>query len=89
MANQGGQGTMDFLSSWDLQDRFSHILKAGRAIILDGFAITRTYSTEYVRGSLRVFPMHWAMKIGLERFREDVSGHLPFVATFQMNKSKD
>ena len=85
----GGDDLMDFLSSWDLQAGFSHILEAGRANLLDGFAISRTYSTEYVRGSLRLFPMHWAMDIGRERYRETVSDHLPFVATFRINRSRD
>ena len=58
----GGDDLMDFLSSWDLQARYSHLLKAGRANLLDGFAISRTFSTEYIRGSLRIFPMHWSIQ---------------------------
>lgn len=85
----GGQDLMDFISSWDLPDRYSHILEAGRANLLDGFAISRTYSTEYIRGSLRVFPMHWAMDIGREKFRETVSDHLPFIAGFRIDRSRD
>lgn len=85
----GGDDLMDFLSSWDLQDRYSHLLEAGRANLLDGFAISRTFSTEYIRGSLRVFPMHWAMDVGRERFRETVSDHLPFVASFRIDRSRD
>jgi len=81
----GGDDIMDFLSSWDLQDRYSHILKSGRANLLDGFAITRTYTTEYIRGSLRLFPMHWTMNIGRQKYREEVSDHLPFVASFKIN----
>ena len=49
----GGDDIMDFVSSWDLQERFSHILDKGRANLLDGFAVSRTYATDYVRGSLR------------------------------------
>lgn len=82
----GGADVMDFLSSWDLQDRFSHVLEKGRANLLDGFAITRTFAGEYVRGSLRLFPMHWTMDMGRERFRDEVSDHLPFVATFRIDK---
>lgn len=82
----GGDDIMDFLSSWDLQDRFSHILEKGRANLLDGFAITRTYSGEYIRGSLRLFPMHWTMDMGREKFREEVSDHLPFVASFRIDR---
>ena len=85
----GGDDLMDFVSSWDLQARFSHILPAGRANLLDGFAISRTFSTEYIRGSLRVFPMHWSMDIGRERFRATVSDHLPFVASFRIDRDRD
>lgn len=87
----GGEDVMDFLSCWDLQDRFSHILDRGRANLLDGFAISRTWSRDYVRGSLRLFPMHWTMDtdsehpgMGRERFKEEVSDHLPFVASFRL-----
>ena len=85
----GGDDLMNFLSSWDLQDRYSHILEAGRANLLDGFAISRKYSTEYIRGSLKLFPMHWAMDMGRERYRETVSDHLPFVASFRIDRSRD
>ena len=80
----GGDDLMDFVSCWDLQDRFSHILDKGRANLLDGFAVSRTYSTDYVRGSLRLFPMHWTMDLGREAFKELVSDHLPFVACFRI-----
>ena len=85
----GGADEMDFISSWDLQDRFTHILPTGRANLLDGYAITRTFTTEYIRGSLRVFPMHWAMEIGLNKFKETVSDHLPLVASFKINRDAD
>lgn len=80
----GGDDLMDFVSCWDLQDRFSHILTKGRANLLDGFAVSRTYSTDYVRGSLRLFPMHWTLGIGREAFKSTVSDHLPFVASFRI-----
>ena len=84
----GGDDVMDFISSWDLQERFSHILESGRENLLDGFAISRKRSTEYIRGSLRLFPMHWAMKIGQAKFRNDVSDHLPFAASFQIHSDQ-
>ena len=80
----GGDDLMDFVSCWDLQDRYSHILDKGRANLLDGFAVSRTYSTDYVRGSLRLFPMHWTMNLGREVFKKQVSDHLPFVASFRI-----
>ncbi len=80
----GGDDLMDSVSCWDLQDRFSHILDKGRANLLDGFAVSRTYATDYIRGSLRLFPMHWTMNMGREAFKDDVSDHLPFVASFRL-----
>ncbi|EFL87443.1 GMP synthase [Ahrensia sp. R2A130] len=80
----GGDDVMDFVSCWDLQDRFSHILKKGRANLLDGFAVSRKFSNDYVRGSLRLFPMHWTLDMGREKFRDKVSDHLPFVASFKI-----
>ncbi|MEM8772356.1 MAG: GMP synthase [Pseudomonadota bacterium] len=85
----GGDDIMNFVSSWDLQDRYSHILPKGRANLLDGFAITRSRSTEYIRGSLRLFPLHWTMNMGREAFRNEVSDHLPFVASFRIDRSRD
>jgi endonuclease/exonuclease/phosphatase family metal-dependent hydrolase len=82
----GGADLMDFISSWDLQDRFSHILERGRANLLDGFAISRTFTGEYIRGTLRLFPLHWTMDMGREKFREEVSDHLPFVASFRIDR---
>lgn len=85
----GGDDLIDFISSWDLQARFSHILEDGRANLLDGFAITRTFTNEYIRGSLRLFPMHWTFNKGRDWYRENVSDHLPFVASFRINKDRD
>jgi len=81
----GGDDMMDFVSCWDLQDRFSHILEKGRANLLDGFAVSRTWSRDYIRGSLRLFPMHWTMDMGRERYKKEVSDHLPFVASFKIH----
>lgn len=85
----GGDDVLDFISSWDLQERFSHILQKGRANLLDGFAITRTYSREYIRGSLRLFPMHWTMDIGRDEYKNTVSDHLPFMASFRIDRDRD
>lgn len=82
----GGEDVMDFLSCWDLQDRFSHILPGGPANLLDGYAISRTpiKRRAYIRGSLRLFPMHWTMDMGRAKFRDEVSDHLPFTASFRI-----
>lgn len=80
----GGDDVMDFVSCWDLQERYSHILESGRANLLDGFAVSRRFSTRYITGSLQLFPMHWTLKMGREKFRAQVSDHLPFVASFRL-----
>ncbi|MCU0828272.1 MAG: GMP synthase [Tabrizicola sp.] len=80
----GGADLMDFVSCWDLQERFSHILESGRENLLDGFAVSRRYSDNYVRGTLRLFPMDWTLDMGRARFRSQVSDHLPFVASFRL-----
>lgn len=80
----GGDDLMDFISCWDLQDRFSHILEKGRANLLDGYAISRIGSSRYIRGTLRLFPMNWTMNIGRDAFRKTVSDHLPFTASFRI-----
>ncbi|MGB6152650.1 MAG: hypothetical protein WBG48_11715 [Pricia sp.] len=85
----GGDDQMNFVSSWDLQERYSHILPSGRENLLDGFAISKKYSTEYIRGSLRLFPMHWTMGMGQAKYRKEVSDHLPFVASFDITRSRD
>jgi len=33
--------------------------------------------------------MHWSMNLGRERFRRDVSDHLPFVASFRIDRDRD
>lgn len=82
----GGDDLMDFLSCWDLQDRFSHILEGGPANLLDGYAISRLPDKRraYIRGSLRLFPLHWTLDMGRARFRAKVSDHLPFTASFRI-----
>jgi exonuclease III len=80
----GGADVMDFVSCWDLQERFSHILESGRENLLDGFAVSRRFSDRYVRGTLRLFPMDWTLDMGRAKFRAQVSDHLPFVASFRL-----
>ncbi len=82
----GGDDLMDFLSCWDLQDRYSHISQNGPANLLDGYAISRLPEQRraYIRGTLRLFPLHWTMNMGRARFRDQVSDHLPFTASFRI-----
>lgn len=80
----GGADVMDFVSCWDLLQRFSHILESGRENLLDGFAVSRRFSTRYIQGSLALFPTDWTLHMGRDKFREQVSDHPPFVASFRL-----
>jgi hypothetical protein len=33
--------------------------------------------------------MHWSMDIGRENYKDEVSDHLPFVATFRIDRDRD
>lgn len=80
----GGDDVMDFAASRDLQERCSQILASGGANRLDGFAMSRRFSTRYVQGAHRLVPMHWALRMGCEDFRARVSDHLSFIASFRI-----
>jgi endonuclease/exonuclease/phosphatase family metal-dependent hydrolase len=82
----GGE-VMNFLSSLDLREDFSCIMDSGRVVLLDGFALLRTMGGNYIRESLHVVQLHRIMDVGLERFRQKVSDHLPFIASFRTNRN--
>ena len=57
--------------------------------IEDGYAITTGRTQEYVQGSLAVVRVDRAMGKSLQRFRTDVSDHLPLAATFRIDTDDD
>jgi hypothetical protein len=82
-------GFLDFISSHDLREGFSHIKSTTPGNLLDGYAITKNRTAEYIPGSLRVAPIYRAMKMSLAKYRRDVSDHLPVVATFTVTRDDD
>lgn len=81
--------SMNFVSNVDLAGEFSHIHSGGRpGRLLDGFGITSEMD-EYIAGSLRVFPMHRAVGLSLEEFKERISDHLPIVARIRISRDND
>ena len=44
----------------------------------------RGVDSSRLRGSLRLFPMHWTLDMGREKYKDEVSDHLPFVASFRI-----
>jgi len=82
-------GFLDFISSHDLRAASSHISSSGAGNLLDGYAITTGRTQEYVQGSLAVVRVDRAMGKSLQRFRTDVSDHLPLAATFRIDTDDD
>ncbi len=80
---------LDFISSWDLREGVTHVKERTPGNLLDGFAISAGRTREYLPGSLEVFPLHRAMNMSIERYRVDVSDHLPFVARFKITRDDD
>lgn len=79
-----------FVSSEDLVGEFSHISSSGNpGNLLDGFAVSRDHTREYIAGSLRVFPIHRALGLSLLDYRNQVSDHLPIVARFRITADDD
>lgn len=81
-----------FVSSEDLDGQFSH-LSSGSGCddgnLLDGFAVSRVHTTEYIEGSLRIYPVHRAVGMSLCDFRSVVSDHLPLIARFRVSTDDD
>ncbi len=87
--NLSPNGFLDFISSHDLRAPSSHISSSGAGYLLDGYAITTGRTQEYVPGSLAVVRVDRAMGKSLQRFRTDVSDHLPLAATFRIDTDDD
>lgn len=80
-------GLLRFISSEDLTGQFSHISDGGtcnHGNLLDGFAVSQGQTTEYIEGSLRIYPIFRALGLSLCDFGRDVSDHLPLIARFRI-----
>lgn len=67
-----------FVSTTEGFRQFTHV----NGNFLDGYAVTRLRMTEYIDGSLRIFPMHRAFDRTLTSYDTKVTDHLPIVASF-------
>jgi endonuclease/exonuclease/phosphatase family metal-dependent hydrolase len=84
-----GPDFLQFISSDDLAGQFSHITSSGPGNLLDGYGISRSHTAEYIPGTLRIFPMHQAVGMGLLDFRAQLADHLPLLATFRITEDDD
>ncbi len=85
----GMDGYLQFISSEELESG-SHIGRDGElGNLLDGYAISRDHTSEYAPGTLEILPLHEEMDLTLLEFSEQVSDHLPLVATFNIDRDDD
>jgi len=81
-----------FISTEDLVGQPSHLPGSGSCEggnLLDGFAVSRDHTGEYIEASLRIYPMHRALGMTLCGFRSEVSDHLPLIARFRILADDD
>jgi len=82
-------GKLFFISS-EFLDSGSHLQSNGAfGNRLDGFAITQDDTDEFVGGSLQIYALWHAMKLGRPQYASHVSDHLPLVARFDIVSAHD
>ncbi len=82
-------GKLEFISSIDLADQGTHISGGRIGNLLDGYAVSAEHTQEYIDGSLRIFPLHRAMRYTLKGYSLQVSDHLPLIARFDIADEDD
>lgn len=84
------QNFLRFVSTDFLLGQTSHIDRCNplRGNLLDGFAISRNFTTEYVAGSTRLISFN-QLGSSCAAFRRDVSDHRPVISTFRLIADDD
>lgn len=83
-------GFIRFVSSEELVGQFSHIGSGGQpGNLLDGYAISKDHTGEYIEKSLRIIRADQMMGLTLAEFDGQVSDHLPVVARFRISVDDD
>jgi endonuclease/exonuclease/phosphatase family metal-dependent hydrolase len=80
----GGDDVMDFASSWDLQDRYSHILKSGRQPSGRVRRVAAGFPPATSRAVCGCFQCTGRWAWAARSSASEVSDHLPFTASFRM-----
>lgn len=57
--------------------------------LLDGYAVSTRHTTEYVDGSIRIFPLDRALRLSCDVYVSTVSDHLPLTARFVTTRPDD
>jgi endonuclease/exonuclease/phosphatase family metal-dependent hydrolase len=84
-------GFLRFVSSEDLGGQFSHISNAttGTGSLLDGYAISKDHTEEYIEGTLHIVQLPRYFGITLGQYDTDYSDHLPLAARFRITVDDD
>lgn len=86
--NMNPNNFLNFVSD-NLAGQFSHIGSSGPGNLLDGYAVSREYTSEYITGSIRTIQMHDILGLLLIDYRNTISDHLPLDAAFRITKDDD
>ena len=87
--NMNPNHSLNFISD-NLADQFSHISSSGLGgNLLDGYAVSRNHTSEYIAGSIRIVQMHDILGLSLINYRNTISDHLPLDATFRITEDDD
>jgi len=87
--NMNPTNYLNFVSD-SLKGQFTHISPSGKkGRLLDGYAISKDYTNEYVIGSIRIIPLHKILGLSLLNFRRNISDHLPVDAIFRITDDDD
>ncbi|HEV2765058.1 MAG TPA: endonuclease/exonuclease/phosphatase family protein [Pyrinomonadaceae bacterium] len=60
---------------------------APRGNLLDGYAVSRNHTTEFVAGSLSILQMHTLLGVTCNTYKAEYADHLPLVARFRTNQN--
>lgn len=81
-----------FISNEELAGQVSHIPQKypqHKGSLLDGYAISKNHTSEYIEGSLEIFDIQNALNLSTLEYKNKVTDHLPLIATFRTDKDDD
>jgi endonuclease/exonuclease/phosphatase family metal-dependent hydrolase len=81
--------TLRILSNEKLTEPASYVLLGRPLLMLDGYAISRCHTQEYVERSLRIVRMDRLMKMRPPKYSRQVSDHFPLMAKFDISTDDD
>ncbi len=80
-----------FVSSEDLAGQVTHISDpaTGSGNLLDGYAISRDHTHEYIEGTLTIVPLPRILGINVTEYNSNYSDHFPLAARFRITVDDD